>query len=95
MQHKYKEKDQILKFVREILHEQKIVTQERRDKFKVATEYSVGEYVFAKDKKIVLGAARPLKSYYSADPYVVRQVKPLGWFHNSLSQKFCKEVLAA
>jgi len=76
VQHKYEEKDKVLKFVREILHEQKIVTQEKQNKFKISTEFSVGDYVFVKDKKIVLGAARPLKSYYSADPYVVVQVKP-------------------
>ena len=75
VEQKFKEKEIILKFVRDSLYEYKIATQEKFDKNKVAHSFQKGDYVFLKDTKITLGAARPLRSYYSSDPYVVLEVK--------------------
>ena len=75
VEQKFKEKEIILKFVKESLYDQKVATQEKFDKNKLSHEFQKGDYVFLKDTKITLGAPRPLRSYYSSDPYVVLQVK--------------------
>ena len=75
VEQKFKEKEIILKLVRESLYEYKIATQEKFDKNKVAHNFPKGDYSFLKDTKITLGAARPLRSYYSSDPYVVLEIK--------------------
>ena len=75
VEQKFQEKEIILKFVRESLYDHKIATQEKFDKNKLTHNFKKGDYVFLKDTKITLGAARPLRSYYSSDPYVILQVK--------------------
>ena len=75
VEQKFKEKEIILKFVKDSLYDHKIATQEKFDKNKISHAFKKGDYVFLKDTKITLGAARPLRSYYSSDPYVILQVK--------------------
>lgn len=85
---KYNEKETVLKFVRETLKEQKIASQEKFDKHKINHQFNPGDYVFVKDVKIVLGASRPLRSYYSPDPYVVLKVKNTTLLLQRLSDGF-------
>ena len=88
VEQKFNEKETVLKFVRETLKEQKIATQEKFDKHKITHQFHPGDYVFVKDVKIVLGAPRPLRSYYSSDPYVVLKVKNTTLLLQRLSDGF-------
>ena len=75
VEQKFKEKEIILKFVKDSLYEYKILNQEKFDKNKISHTFQKGDYVFLKDTKITVGAPRPLRSYYKDDPHVVRKVK--------------------
>ena len=88
VEQKFNEKETVLKFVRETLKEQKIATQEKFDKHKITHQFHPGDYVFVKDAKIILGAPRPLRSYYSSDPYVVLKVKNTTLLLQRLSDGF-------
>ena len=88
VEQKFREKEAILKFVKDLLYEHKIASQEKFDKHKVSHNFQKGDYVFLKDTKITLGAARPLRSYYSNDPYVVLQVKHTTLLLQRLSDGF-------
>ena len=88
VEQKFLEKETILKFVKDLLYDHKIASQEKFDKNKIAHNFNKGDYVFLKDTKITLGAARPLRSYYSNDPYVILQVKHTTLLLQRLSDGF-------
>ena len=88
IQRRMTENANIVKFAKQLLHEHKTKIQTKLNKNRHNAEFSVGDIVFAKDLKIIVGAARPLKSYFSPDPYVVLKVNPTSLLLKRLADGF-------
>jgi len=73
---KQAENKQIMEFIRNELHIQKIHTNEKLNRTRLTPDFQVGQYCFVKDNKIIVGSTRPLKSLYSHDPWVILKTLP-------------------
>ena len=73
---KQEETRKILEFIRSENHWKKINDHEKINKNKHPPNFALGDICFVKDRAIVPGSTRPLKSLYSPDPWVILQLKP-------------------
>ena len=73
---KQEETKKILEYIRSEHHWKKVNEHEKINKNKQTPNFSVGDIIFIKDKTIVPGSTRPLKSLYSPDPFVILELKP-------------------
>ncbi len=65
---KQKETEEILTFLREELKLEKMEKNVKLNKNRFLAKLEPGDYCFAKDRAILLGSTRPLKTVFSNDP---------------------------
>ena len=73
---KQEETRKILEFIRSENHWKKVNDHEKINKNKHHPNFALGDICFVKDRAIIPGSTRPLKSRYSPDPWVILQLKP-------------------
>ena len=73
---KQEETKKILDFIRAENHWKKVHDHKKLNKNKHHPDFNVGYFCFAKDRSIVPGSTRPLKSLYHPDPWVILELKP-------------------
>ena len=76
METKQEETRKILEFIRSENHWKKVNDHEKINKNKHHPNFALGDICFVKDRTIIPGSTRPLKSRYSPDPWVILQLKP-------------------
>ena len=80
--------DKIINFIREELKIDKIEKLAKLNKHKIHTQLQVGDYCFARDRTIIAGSTRPLKTVFSDDPWLVLQVRPTTAVVRRLADQF-------
>ena len=85
---KMKETTEVIQFVRNHLQRHKKDLHDKLNKNRSSHNLKLGDFVFARDRQIVLGNQRPLKTTWSADPWVVLQLKPTSALIRRLSDSF-------
>ena len=73
---KQEETKKILDFIRAENHWKKVHDHKKLNKNKHHPDFNVGDFCFAKDRSIIPGSTRPLKSLYHPDPWVILELKP-------------------
>ena len=66
----------------------KIDTQTRLNKNRVTKTYNIGDFVFCKDRSIVIGTNPSLRTVYSDDPHIILQERPTTLVTQRLSDSF-------
>ena len=80
--------EQIIENIRDQIKLQKITQTTVLNKNRKFPDYTVGTYVFVKDRYIQAGTTRPLKTTYSDDPWVILAVKQTTLLVRRLSDGF-------
>ena len=76
MKKKYEQNKQILEFVRNEIHMHKIQNTQKLNIKRHTPDFEVGDYIFVKDRAIVQGTTRPLKSLYDDTPWTILGTNP-------------------
>jgi len=66
----------LTEFIRNEIHQNKIKTTQTLNQNRTHHKFYAGQFVFVKDKTIILGSTRPLKTTYKNDPWVIINAKP-------------------
>ena len=82
------ETEKIVKFIREELKLEKIEKLAKLNKHKFHTQLKIGDYCFARDRTIIAGSTRPLKTVFSDDPWLVLQIRPTTAVVRRLADQF-------
>ena len=85
---KQQETLRILEIVKNAHYWKKINDNIKNNVNKTAPNFKEGDYCFTKDKKIIPGTTRPLKSLYSRDPCVIMETKPTSALVRRLGDTF-------
>ena len=76
VQNKFDKNKQILEFIQNEIHMYKIQNTQKLNIKRHNPEFEVGDYVFIKDRSIVPGTTRPLKSLYDDTPWTILRTNP-------------------
>ena len=76
VERKYEQNKQILEFVKNEIHMHKVQNTQKLNVKRHTPEFEVGDYIFVKDRAIVQGTTRPLKSLYDDTPWTILRTNP-------------------
>ena len=76
VQNKYEKNKQILEFVKNEIHINKVQNTQKLNIKRHTPDFEPGDYVFIKDRSIVQGTTRPLKTLYDDTPWTILRTNP-------------------